>query len=190
MHTANKISNILPPVLNRRIGYFFLKLFALFSIWFVVYALILRPPRIIDRPLTNFITSTVTSCINILSPSTVPVSWIDLPEEGRAHITQNGQKVFGVFDVCNGIDLMFIYVGIIVLLPYPLKRKIIFSIGGVIAIIIANIIRVTALYFINVYMHNAFDFSHHYLFTILMYILIFYGWLLFIKKGKTDEKSS
>jgi exosortase/archaeosortase family protein len=190
MKPINSILNLGPALSNKRIVHFFINLFILFSIWFVVYALILRPPRVIDRPLTNFITSTVTSCINILSPSTVPVSWIDLPVEGRAHITQNGQKVFGVYDVCNGIDLMFIYVGIIVLLPYSLKRKIIFSIGGVVVIIIANIIRVTALYFINVYQHSAFDFSHHYLFTILMYILIFYGWLLFIKKGKTDEKSS
>ncbi len=190
MKPINSILNGAHSLSNKRIVQFFIKLFILFSIWFVVYALILRPPRIIDRPLTNLITSTVARCINILSPSTVAVSWIDLPEEGRAHIMQNGQKVFGVFDVCNGIDLMFIYVGIIVLLPYPLKRKIIFSIGGIIAIIFANIIRVTALYFINVYQHSAFDFSHHYLFTILMYILIFYGWLLFIKKGKTDEKSS
>ncbi len=178
------------PVFNKRVAGFFIKLFALFSIWFVCYALILRPGRIIDRPITNFITASVVKCINFLSPSTPAISWVDARDLERAYLVQNGHRVFGVFDVCNGIDLMFIYVGIIMLLPYPFKRKIIFSIAGVIAIILANIIRVCSLYFIYVYQRSAFDFSHHYLFSILMYVLIFYGWLLFIKKGKLNEKSS
>ncbi len=176
-----------PPVYNKRIFYFFIQLFALFSIWFICYNLLLKPPRVIDRPLTNFITGSVVKCINFLSPSTPAISWSENKDRSCANLVQNGYPVFGIYDVCNGIDLMFIYVGIIMLLPYPFKRKLIFSIGGVIAIILANIIRVCSLYFIYVYQRTAFDFSHHYLFTLLMYVLIFYGWILFIKKGKTNE---
>ncbi len=180
------------PVFNKKITWFFIKLFLLFSIWFVCYTIILRPKRIIDRPLTNLITISSANLINFFSPSTPPITWIEATEEedGRNQLVQNGKKVLGVWDVCNGIDLMFIYIGIIILLPYFAKRKLIFIACGIIAITVANIIRVSALYFISVYQRNAFDFSHHYLFTILMYILIFYGWLLFVKKGKIYEKSS
>jgi len=151
-----------------------------------VYSLLLVPGRLIDKPVTDIITVAVVKCINILSPNSTPVSWrADQITIGRNFLVLNNSRVFGIYDVCNGIDLMFIYISILVLLPYPAKRKIIFSIAGIIIIILANIIRVCALYFIYVYQNNAFDFSHHYLFTILMYVLIFYGWMLFIKKKKT-----
>ena len=176
---------------NRAILYFFLKLLALVSVWFVFYALILKPGRIIDRPLTNFITSAATNVINVVSPNTAPLSWYEEPvHKDRNFIIKEGKKKLGINDACNGIDLMFIYIGIIVLLPYSVKRKFFFSIAGIAAIILANIIRVCSLYYIYRYHTAAFDFSHHYAFTILMYVLIFYGWLLFIKKGKPNEQSS
>jgi len=189
LNTENELNKGRFPVKNKQIVRFFIRLFVLFTCWFVVYALILRPPRVLDRPLTNFITLSVVKIINFL-PTAAPVSWEEIPGGGRSEILKEGQKVFGIWDVCNGIDLMFIYAGILFLLPFPLKRKIIFSIVGIVVIIVANIIRVAALYYIFLYQRVAFDFSHHYLFTILMYVLIFYGWMLFIKKDKLSEKSS
>jgi exosortase/archaeosortase family protein len=176
---------------KRGMLYFFLKLLALISAWFIFYALLLRPGRIIDRPVTNFITYSVVNIINAVSPNTATLSWYEEPVyKDRNFLIKEGKKVLGIYDACNGIDLMFIYIGIITLLPYSARRKFLFSIGGIIAIISANIIRVCLLYYIYKYHTSAFDFSHHYFFTILMYVLIFYGWLLFIKKGKSDEQSS
>ena len=178
-------------VFNKKVTYFFIKLFALFSLWFVCYTLFLRPGRIIDRPLTNFLTASVTKCINVLSPSSLtPISWSENPVRPCTHLTLNNIPIFDIFDICNGIDLMFIYLGVLFLLPYPLKRKIIYGAGGVVAIIVLNIIRIFSLYFIYIYHRRVFDFSHHYLFTLLMYVLIFYGWLLFVKKSRGYEQSS
>ncbi|MES2847890.1 MAG: archaeosortase/exosortase family protein [Bacteroidota bacterium] len=170
------------PIFNKKVSFFFIKLFVLFSLWFVCYIALLYPGRVIDRPLTNFLTASVTKSINFLSSE--QIDWIADPVRPCTHLTKKGVAVFDIYDVCNGIDLMFIYVGVLFLLPYPLKRKIVFSIGGIIAIITLNIIRITSLYFIYLYHRSAFDFSHHYLFTLLMYVLIFYGWLLFVKKSK------
>jgi exosortase/archaeosortase family protein len=174
---------------DKQIAGFFIRLFILFSAWFVCYNLILKPSRIIDRPLTNFLTGSVVKIINTF-PSKTVTTWHQDPERNCSYMVQNNRVIFDVFDVCNGIDLMFIYVGIIMLLPYQLKRKIIFSIGGVLAIILFNIIRITSLYYIYIYQNAAFDFSHHYLFTLLMYMLIVCGWLIFIKKGRKNEEQS
>jgi exosortase/archaeosortase family protein len=174
------------PVFNKKVTYFFIKLFVLFSLWFVCYSLILLPGRKIDKPITNFITAGVTKSINLLSNE--QVGWIEDPSRPCTHLTKNGIAVFDIFDICNGIDLMFIYVGVLLLLPYPLKRKILFSVGGVFAIILLNIVRICSLYFIYVHQRSAFDFSHHYLFTLLMYVLIFYGWWLFVKKSKSYDQ--
>ena len=166
------------PGVKKAIVFFFIKLAIVFTSWFFIYTLLLSPSRIIDRPLTNFITKSVVKSINFLSPSTSTISWTG--DNDRNYLIRNNIKVFGIFDVCNGIDLIFTYVSVLFLLPYPLLRKIIFSLGGIVVIISANIIRVVALYFIYVSEKNVFDFSHHYLFTIFIDILIFCGWLMFI----------
>ena len=176
------------PLFNKKVSFFFIKLFVLFSLWFVCYIALLYPGRVIDKPLTDFLTASVTKSINALSSE--QIGWIADTERPCTHLTKNGVAVFDIYDVCNGIDLMFIYVGVLFLLPYSFKRKIAFGIGGIIAIILLNIIRITSLYFIYVYHRSAFDFSHHYLFTLLMYVLIFYGWLLFVKKSKVYGQSS
>jgi exosortase/archaeosortase family protein len=194
METKKLIPNKLAPLLykNKKGAVsFFLRLLLLFSLWFIIYNIILKPDRIIDRPVTNFITASVVVMINSISSPAEQVTWIeDSNAASRDIIVKNGQKVFGIHDICNGIDLMFIYVGILFLLPYSLKRKLIFSAVGILAIILANILRVFFLYYIYRDYRSMFDVSHHYLFTLLIYALIFFGWLLFIKKGNLNEKSS
>ena len=167
---------------KRAVILFFVRLFIIFTCWFVFYGLILGPKRTLDKPLTNFITNSVTHCINLVSAEENQITWEpDKFSNNRNYLIRGGEKVFGIWDVCNGIDLMIIYIAVLFLLPYPLKRKLIFSVSGIVVITLANIVRVFILYFIYFKQRSAFDFSHHYLFTILMYILIFYGWLLFTK---------
>jgi len=187
---ANKFKNSKgEPIFNKKVTTFFIRLFLLFSLWFVLYTILLRPGRVIDRPLTNLLTASVTKLVNAVGPSSTTIAWVENPVRPCTHLTKDNRAIFDIFDVCNGIDLMFIYLGVLFLLPYPLKRKIIFGIGGIVAIIAMNIIRICSLYFIYIYQRSAFDFSHHYLFTLLMYVLIFYGWLLFVKKSKGYEQS-
>ncbi len=174
------------PVFNKKVTWFFIRLFVLFTIWFVCYTLILLPGRKLDKPLTNFITAGVTKVIN--TSSNEQLGWVADPVRPCTHLTKNGNAIFDIYDVCNGVDLMFIYVGVLFLLPYPIKRKIIFSVCGIAAIILLNIVRIAGLYFIYIHQRSAFDFSHHYLFTLLMYVLIFYGWWLFVKKSKTYDQ--
>lgn len=178
------------PVFNKQIIQFFVRVFIVFSIWFVVYNLILKPGRMIDKPITSFITAGVVNSINLTSGSDAVLSWEHDKVRDCTHLLLNGNNIFNIYDVCNGIDLMFIYAGILVLLPGGYKRKIVFVLGGIVAIIAANIIRIAALYYIYIFKRSAFDFSHHYLFTLLMYILIVYGWLLFIKKVKVNNEAS
>ena len=184
MKVENLKYDITAPGAKKAVAWFFFRLALLFITWHFIYGQFLFPTGVIDSPLANLITSSVTKCVNILSPGIEPITWATNPYKHHNYLVQNNKMVFSIDYSCLGINLMFTYVSIIVLLPYPAMRKIIFSIGGIIAIIIANIIRITALYFIFIYHKTSFDFNHHYLFTLLIDILIFYGWLLFIKKKK------
>lgn len=176
--------DIKAPGAKKAIIRFFVALSLLFTAWLCLNFFVLKPTRFIDRPLTNLITIASMKMINLFSPPGSAFSWAENADKMGSHIIQHNKTVFGVGDMCNGTDLMFTYVSVIVLLPYSLKRKIAFSIGGILVIFMANIIRITALYFIFIHVNKFFDFNHHYLFTLLMDLLIFYGWLLFIKQKK------
>jgi len=176
-------------LLNKKLLFFFLKLFALVIIWECGYCFILQPARVPDKQLTNIITSGVTKCMNLFSPSSSTYTWVRYAgkEYDADYIYKNGKAAFIIADTCNGLSLMAIYVGFIILMPYPIKRKIVFAVSGVIVLTIANIIRCGLLYWIYRRHPGMFEFNHHYLFTILMYLLIFYGWILFTKGGKFNE---
>jgi exosortase/archaeosortase family protein len=182
MNIKNGKLDITSPGTKKMVLYFFIRLLLLVTVWFFSYSLILKPTRIIDRPITNFVSLFVVKSIHLLSPSQPPITWVEDVSLGRNYLFQNNVQVVGIYDACNGIDMMFTFISIIVLLPYPIKRKLLFSIAGIIVITIANIIRICALYYIYIYQRTVFDFSHHYLFSIIMDVLIFYGWMLFTKK--------
>jgi exosortase/archaeosortase family protein len=184
MKFDNLTYDINAPAVRKLIVVFFLKLVVVFTAWYLFYNFVIGPGRIIDRPLTNILTAASAKCLNFLTPTSQHFSWVQNHDNRGSSILLNNHSVLGVADNCNGVQLIFTYLSLIFLLPFPLKRKIIFTIGGIFAISIANIIRICILYFIYTYKRVAFDFSHHYLFTILMDILIFYGWLLFIKNKK------
>lgn len=174
--------NIEAPGAKKAIFFFFIRLAVSFAAWYFIAGTFLKPDRIIDYPLTNFITVAVVKTVNFLSPAAAPLSWTENKKKPGNNLVQNHKAVLGVYDSCNSIDLIFTYVIVILLLPYPSKRKMLFSLGGIIVITIMNIIRIVALYYIYIYQKDAFFFSHEYLFTVLMDVLIFCGWLLFIKK--------
>lgn len=169
---------------------FFISLFLICSVWFFVYVLLLRPDRIIDRPLTNFISFCSAKLINWVSPAGSPETFwtADSGFFRAAVLVQNGKKVFGIWDVCNGIDLMFIYSAVIILLPNSVGRKLMFLLSGNILFVFANILRIVSLYFIFRIKPDLFDFSHHYFFTLLMYAFIFIGWILFIKNRFNEKR--
>lgn len=184
MKLQNLSYDIKAPGAKKAIIRFFILLSLLFTAWLCLNFFVLRPTRVIDRPLTNLLTISAAKCISILYPAIGPLTWAENEDNQGSHIKKNNKRLIGIGDMCNGVDLMFTYLSVIILLPYPIKRKIIFSIGGILSIIIANIIRITALYSIYANHSRFFDFNHHYLFTLLMDLLIFYGWLLFTKKKK------
>lgn len=161
---------------------FFIKLAIAFAAWYFISGTFLKPARVIDKPLTNLITISVVKCINFLSPSTAQVRFSESKKKPGNNLILNNKAVLSIYDSCNSTDLIFTYLIVILLLPYPLKRKALFSLGGIVVITTVNIIRIIALYYMYRYQRQAFVFSHEYLFTVLMDVLIFCGWLLFIQK--------
>ncbi|MEI9934436.1 MAG: hypothetical protein WDM71_06195 [Ferruginibacter sp.] len=110
-------------VLKKGIRIFFLKLFALIVGWECLYMFILKPLRIPDRMLTNFIASCVTYWMKFFFYFSPGIICVENPMYSSAVIMQNGRPLFTIGDGCNGLDLILIYFIFIILLPSPLIRK-------------------------------------------------------------------
>lgn len=173
--------------LNREMKVFLVKLIIFIITWEALYVFLFKPKRILDSLLTEWLTFCVTGALNFFFNLTPRATWINDTINDASLIQRSGKTVLTIFDDCNGLDLFIIYLAFILLLPYPSKRKWIFSIGGLIAIFIGNIFRCVSLYWIYMHFRGMFDFNHHYIFTIFMYLIIFYGWVLFTKKPLTNE---
>jgi len=182
MKLDNLLYNIAAPGAKKAITLFFIRLVLAFTAWYFIAGTFFKKERIIDQPLTNFITIAVVKSINLISPPATAVTSRPSISTPGNNLVLNNKTVVAIYDSCNSIDLIFTYLIVILLLPSTIKRKIAFSLGGIAVITFINILRIIALFYIYHYQKDAFAFSHDYLFTILMDILIFCGWLLFINK--------
>ena len=178
------------PKVDASLKNFFIKIFVLALGWKLLHLYILGPLRIPDSFLTDLVTSGTVFLTNALDVIQVHVSWLKpLAAHGTANsIMYNGQSIFLIDDTCNGLEIMLIYVGILLILPIKSVGRVSFFIfSGLIVLIVANMIRCTALLWIYSYHKPYFDINHHYIFTFLMYGIIVAGWLLYLKQEKSEE---
>ena len=169
---------------------FSLKALLLFTGWKVLYLLVLLPGRVLDKPLTYMIGAGTTRTLNFVSPSgkywTAPGTnpkwngdaWV---EEPVMQINLDQERILSIADVCNGLEVMVLYAGLILCLPSTVKRKLVFILCGVVCIELLNLLRCAALAKIYLTHPEYLDFSHHYLFTFLVYAFIFWLWFLFTR---------
>jgi exosortase/archaeosortase family protein len=109
-------------------------------------------------------------------------------EEPVMHINLDRQQVLSIADVCNGLEVMVLYAGLILCLPASIKRKIRFILPGIVLIEVLNVIRCAGLAEIYLTHPEYLDFSHHYLFTFLVYAFIFWLWFLFSRDLDLTKK--
>lgn len=167
---------------------FIIKALVVFIAWFYLYQTVLLPQRTPDLWLTN---TTCTSTAQFLSlfyhnVGTIPI--VD-KSEYMAIITINNAKIIGIADACNALDIFVLYLGFIFCFPGTALRKIAFMALGIPYIYIINIIRCAAIAWLNIYHRGWVELSHHYIFTIIVYGLVFYLWILYSKKSPKKNAS-
>lgn len=162
----------------------------IFIIWELLYHLFLFNGRIVDKPLTDWSANGALQIMQVFYPN----GRLMVREEGNypfdtPHdlffmdtLYMDGRKIVGVADPCNALELYTLYLGFLIAYPSSVKRKLLFSLAGIVIIYMANILRLAALASINIHRMVAVDIAHHYVFKIMVYALIFGLWVLFTKK--------
>lgn len=112
------------------------------------------------------------------------VESIDNTRRPTTQLMYGKKAILAVYEGCNGLNTIIIFVAFIIAFG-PLNKMAGWFIPLGIAIIhIANLFRIALLFFVVKFMPQFMYFTHKYLFTAILYIVIFVLWIVWVKKRK------
>jgi len=167
--------------------------------WKVLYLSVLSPTKVPDGFLTRMIGNSTAATLNVLPGAhdtyytrkvlDTVVLEDKIVSAPATDILRNGERTLRVADACNGLELMVLYTGFLLCFPAPAGRKWKFALGGIVLICLLNVLRCAGLVLVFVHYRTFLDFSHHFLFTFVVYALIFLLWFIFTKKPRGHGSS-
>ncbi|MES2240991.1 MAG: hypothetical protein V4497_12110 [Bacteroidota bacterium] len=173
------------------VRFFLLRILLLSILWKCLYVFLLSEPKALDEPLTEKVGQHSAWVLNQLYQSNqfYAKSLVTKNQfEGQVQIIKGSHIYFGeslvmcIGDACNGLELFVLYVVFLIALPASFKRKVIFIVGGLMIIHIVNIFRCVGLVAFLIYYDKYFNIAHHYIFKMMVYMVIFFLWVWFSKK--------
>lgn len=173
MNIIDKIKNSIPV----NVRPFLLHALIVVIAWELLYNFVLKPVGIPDDQLTR--------AVQVGAMKLLSLFYTEVGEDGNK-ILLNGNGAVSIARQCNGLELLVLYLGFIICLPTNMKRMLVFAVVGTIVIYILNVMRTALLAAMYDQSHSLTDFAHHYVFKIVIYAVVFVGWVLYMKKRKPD----
>jgi len=158
---------------------FLVKFIGLYLIANLIYGLFVTAYEPQPDPVTNLVSAQ--SGI-ILTAFGWPVETTPQTNKATTYIVYNQKPILAVYEGCNGLNVMIIFVSFLLAFgPYQ-KKLIWFTAIGVVLIHLANLGRLILLFWVSVYYEHYLYFTHKYIFTGGLFALVFVLWIVWIKK--------
>lgn len=166
---------------NKFILTFIIKGLIVYLIWFFVYENWLMNKGVIDEIIIDHIVLVAKEILDLLGFETFIYEHV---------IGIQGSHGVFIGTPCNGIELMALFMGFILVFPGSWKTKSWYIPLGLLIIHILNLIRVVSLTVMAKFYPEYLDFNHKYTFTITLYAIVFYGWILWVKQFANIENNT
>lgn len=170
---------------QKAILFFLLKFIGLYIVLNTAYGLWIEHYDPLPDPLTMIVTKQSAALISITEEN------ISIGEDTRfptVPVRQNGDTVISVFEGCNSLNVMIVFISFVTAFTGTWKKSLVFGAIGIVLIYLANLLRVGLLFFIAKYYPDNLYFFHKYLFTGLLYVLVFFLWYLWVRKVWPEKK--
>lgn len=142
---------------------------------------------LIADPVTYLVTEQSSWVLNFFYNE---INYENNPSEPTVWMSLGNRTIISVFEGCNGINVMILYVAFIFAYRGPLKHSIIYSLIGLIIIHLSNIFRISVLFWVAEEIPKYMYFTHKYLFTGIIYAAVFLLWFIWIKYFSLASKKS
>lgn len=168
--------------LPRSLKLFMLKSISFFILWQLLYHFVMIPTRVPD--------STITNITGIVIKELYSFFYHDVTIQLNTYkviISIGNNKLVGIADPCNALEIYVLYIAFIVCYPSTTKLRVIYILAGLPVLFLFNIIRICII--ATLYLKNVpwTDISHHYIFTSVMYLIVFLLWVMFTKKSNIQN---
>jgi exosortase family protein XrtF len=111
-----------------------------------------------------------------------PVDVYDHHRKATSMLRYNDREILAVYEGCNGLNTMIIFVAFIIAFG-PINKKLWWFIPlGLLIIHLSNLLRITLLFFVAEYRPDFMYFIHKYVFTAILYLVIFLLWVWWVKR--------
>lgn len=101
-----------------------------------------------------------------------------------------GSEGVRVINACLGWAVMALFIGFIVAYPGSKKSKIKIIPFGILAIVMANIIRISLMAIISYTAFDKLNFFHRYVFNFILYVVVVSIWIYWIKKNNRQTSKN
>lgn len=128
-------------------------------------------------PATLLVTQQTSWCINLTGAQT---SAEELAFKPSVAIVENGASAVNVFEGCNGLNVMIIFLAFVVAFGGPGKAMLWFLPSGLLIIHFVNLLRIGLLHFVAQHYASYFYYIHKYFFTAILYVVIFALWAIWV----------
>ena len=139
-------------------------------------------------PVSFWVTSQSAFLLTVFSE---PVQAYASKDEPIVMLANQKRTVLRVFEGCNGLNVMIVFLSFVVAFGGKTKHVIVFLFMGFLLIHIVNLVRILLLYYTALYRPSFFYYFHKYFFTAMLYLIVFALWFAWIewtriKSGNKD----
>jgi len=106
----------------------------------------------------------------------------DDPRKPTTQIVCEGKSVLAIFEGCNGINIMIIFLAFLFAFG-PVNRTLLwFAPVGLLILHAMNLARIVLLFWVSLYLPKFMYFTHKYFFTAILYVVVFVLWVWWVRK--------
>jgi exosortase family protein XrtF len=128
---------------------------------------------------------------NVLGLGGCPSMTKDDERKPTTQVIHENRSVLAIYEGCNGINIMIIFVAFLVAFGPIGKPLWLFMIVGALLIHLMNLARIVLLFWVVLYLPGFTYFMHKYLFTAILFVGVFLLWIVWVRKfSSTNQLAS
>lgn len=132
-------------------------------------------------PITNLVSYQASGVLNLTGFDVVTKKSVDAQ---NVLLNWNGNNILAVYEGCNGLNVMIVFLSFMIAMG-PVNKKFSWFVPlGLLMIHVMNLLRIYGLFMVAVYLPQQFYFVHKYLFTGVLYAVVFVWWVLWLRSTR------
>lgn len=163
------------------------KFLAIYFLGNILYGLFIESYHTHPDAITINVTHQANTLLSLLGPTLNVQPDLYAP---TVLLMKEHRVILAVYEGCNGINVMIIFVAFVLAFGGPFKKMVWFLPVGLVVIHLCNLFRISFLYFIVQHYERYFYYVHKYFFTAILYLVIFALWAIWVVRFNVTQREA